>query len=95
MTEESRRPRRTGSGRACSPPHEHTPGPPSSQSPTSVTDRWSNDRSPGSSARGGRKVRYRGIARNRIGFAHRCAATNLRRLINLGIHWDSNWAIAN
>jgi IS5 family transposase len=45
--------------------------------------------------RGGRKVRYRGIARNRIGFAHRCAATNLRRLINLGIHWDHNWAIAN
>src|SRR5919106_1177588 len=43
--------------------------------------------------RGGRKVRYRGIARNRIGFAHRCAATNLRRLINLGIHWDSNWTI--
>ena len=46
--------------------------------------------------RGGRKVRYRGIARNQIGFAHRCAAINLRRLINLGIAWDSNtgWAIA-
>ena len=35
--------------------------------------------------RGGRKVRYRGIARNRIGLAHRCAAINLRRLINLGL----------
>jgi IS5 family transposase len=44
---------------------------------------------------GGRKVRYRGIARNRIGFAHRCAATNLRRLINLGTHWNDNWMIAN
>ena len=30
----------------------------------------------------GRKVRYRGIARNRIGFSHRCAAINLRRLIH-------------
>ena len=35
--------------------------------------------------RGGRKVRYRGIARNRIGLAHRCAAINLRRLLNLGL----------
>jgi IS5 family transposase len=41
--------------------------------------------------RGGRKVRYRGIARNRIGLAHRCAAVNLRRLINLGIEWDNGW----
>ena len=44
--------------------------------------------------RGGRKVRYRGIARNRIGFAHRCAAVNLRRLINLGIEWDNGWQVA-
>jgi IS5 family transposase len=44
---------------------------------------------------GGRKVRYRGIARNRIGFAHRCAAVNLRRLINLGLGWDNNWTIAS
>jgi len=41
--------------------------------------------------RGGRKVRYRGIARNRIGFAHRCAAVNLRRLVNLGARWDGHW----
>jgi IS5 family transposase len=44
--------------------------------------------------RGGRKVRYRGIARNRIGLAHRCAAVNLRRLINLGIEWDNGWQVA-
>ena len=44
--------------------------------------------------RGGRKVRYRGIARNRIGLAHRCAAINLRRLINLGLHWDNQLALA-
>lgn len=44
--------------------------------------------------RDGRKVRYRGIARNQIGFAHRCAAVNLRRLVNLGIDWDNGWTIA-
>ena len=46
-------------------------------------------------ARGHRKVRFRGIARNRIGFAHRCAAVNLRRLLNLGLSHDGNrWIIA-
>lgn len=44
--------------------------------------------------RGGRKVRYRGITRNRLGLAHRCAAINLRRLINLGLTWDNGWATA-
>jgi IS5 family transposase len=44
--------------------------------------------------RGHRKVRYRGIDRNRIGFAHRCAAINLRRLINLGVDWDNGWTLA-
>ncbi len=44
--------------------------------------------------RGGRKVRYRGIPRNQIGFAHQCAAINLRRLINLGIEWDQGWQLA-
>jgi IS5 family transposase len=43
--------------------------------------------------RGGRKVRYRGIARNRIGLAHRCAAVNLQRLINLGLGWDNGWQL--
>jgi len=44
--------------------------------------------------RGGRKVRYRGIDRNQIGLAHRCAAINLRRLINLGVQWDHTWTLA-
>lgn len=42
---------------------------------------------------GGRKVRYRGITRNQIGLAHRCAAINLRRLINLGATWNNGWSI--
>lgn len=41
-----------------------------------------------------RKVRYRGIARNKIGLAHRCAAVNLTRLINLGLDWNGTWTIA-
>ncbi|MGQ0805664.1 MAG: IS1182 family transposase [Actinomycetota bacterium] len=46
-------------------------------------------------ARGHRKVRYRGVARNTIWLAHRCAAVNLRRLINLGLHrGQGTWAIA-
>lgn len=41
-----------------------------------------------------RKVRFRGIARNRVGLAHRCAAINLRRLLNLGLAHDGNhWII--
>jgi IS5 family transposase len=39
-----------------------------------------------------RKVRYRGIHRNQIGLAHRCAAINLTRLANLGItHNGTTW----
>jgi IS5 family transposase len=45
--------------------------------------------------KGGRKVRYRGIARNQIGLAHRCAAVNLKRLINLGLDWNGTWTIAH
>jgi IS5 family transposase len=46
--------------------------------------------------RGGRKVRYRGIARNQIGLAHRCAAINLTRLVNLGLHHtDGTWQLAS
>ena len=44
---------------------------------------------------GGRKVRYRGITRNQIGLAHRCAAINLRRLINLGMTWDNGWTVGS
>ena len=41
-----------------------------------------------------RKVRFRGIARNQIGLAHRCAAINLTRLINLGTHHNgTRWTI--
>jgi IS5 family transposase len=44
--------------------------------------------------RGGRKVRYRGIARNQIRLAHRCAAINLSRLVNLGLHHNGTWQLA-
>jgi IS5 family transposase len=45
--------------------------------------------------RPGRRVAYRGIARNRIWLAHRAAAVNLQRLINLGLtHQADRWAIA-
>lgn len=46
-------------------------------------------------ANGHRRVRYRGVERNRLGLATRAAAINLRRLINLGLHQGPNgWAIA-
>ena len=46
-------------------------------------------------AKGNRKVSYRGIARNQIWLAHRCAAINLRRLINLGLTFDARgWVLA-
>ncbi len=46
-------------------------------------------------ANGHRRVRYRGIARNRLGLATRAAAVNLRRLTNLGLHHGPDgWAIA-
>jgi IS5 family transposase len=42
-----------------------------------------------------RKVRYRGTDRNRIWLAHRAAAVNLNRLVNLGLtHTANSWAIA-
>lgn len=46
-------------------------------------------------ANGHRRVRYRGVERNRLGLATRAAAINLRRLVNLGLHQGPNgWAIA-
>jgi IS5 family transposase len=46
-------------------------------------------------ARGHRRVRYRGIERNQHGLAMRVAAINLRRLINLGLTRDpTGWALA-
>ncbi|MCX7799358.1 MAG: IS1182 family transposase [Fimbriimonadales bacterium] len=45
-------------------------------------------------ADGHRRVRFRGVERNRLGLSLRAAAINLRRLINLGAHHDGNtWAI--
>jgi IS5 family transposase len=45
--------------------------------------------------RPGRRVAYRGTARNRIWLAHRAAAINLRRLLNLGLtHTTTGWTLA-
>jgi IS5 family transposase len=44
--------------------------------------------------RPGRRVAYRGTARNRIWLAHRTAAINLQRLINLGLTHDGTWQLA-
>lgn len=46
-------------------------------------------------AKGNRRVRYRGLERNRHGLATRVAAINLRRLVNLGLdHTESGWLLA-
>jgi IS5 family transposase len=46
-------------------------------------------------ARGHRKVRYRGLDRNRFWLHTRAAAINLKRLVTLGLHRvDGGWAIA-
>jgi IS5 family transposase len=45
-------------------------------------------------ANGHRRVRYRGVERNRIGLSVRAAAINLRRLINLGLTWQNGWTLA-
>jgi IS5 family transposase len=44
--------------------------------------------------RPGRRVAYRGLARNRLWLAHRAAAINLRRLITLGLHHHGSWQLA-
>lgn len=45
-------------------------------------------------AHGHRRVRYRGIDRNQLGLAHRVAALNLRRLVNLGLdHNGRRWIL--
>jgi IS5 family transposase len=45
--------------------------------------------------RGHRKVRYRGVTRNRIGWSQRAAAINLQRLLALGLdHVHGTWTIA-
>jgi len=46
-------------------------------------------------ANGHRRVRYRGVARNRQALTVRVAAINLRHLLNLGLdHTDDGWVIA-
>ena len=40
-----------------------------------------------------RRLRYRGIKRNQLGWAHRCAAINLKRLLTLGLTHDHGWTI--
>jgi IS5 family transposase len=44
--------------------------------------------------RPGRRVAYRGTTRNRIWLAHRAAAVNLQRLINLGLTNNNGWKLA-
>jgi len=46
-------------------------------------------------AKGNRRVRYRGVARNQHSLATRVAAINLRRLVNLGLdHNGQGWTLA-
>ena len=40
-----------------------------------------------------RRLRYRGIKANQLGWSHRCAAVNLRRLLALGLTHDGAWTI--
>ncbi|MDP1818791.1 MAG: IS1182 family transposase [Acidimicrobiales bacterium] len=40
-----------------------------------------------------RRLRYRGTERNRLGWSHRCAAVNLKRLLALGLTHHDGWAI--
>jgi IS5 family transposase len=47
-------------------------------------------------ANGHRRVRYRGVERNRLGLSVRAAAINLRRLLNLGLtHTADGWNLAS
>ena len=46
-------------------------------------------------ARGNRRLRYRGVTKNDAWLHHRTAALNLRRLLNLGLeHYHGAWVIA-
>jgi IS5 family transposase len=44
-------------------------------------------------ARGHRRVRYRGVARNQMWLSVRAAAINLRRLVNLGLDHRGEWVL--
>ena len=41
-----------------------------------------------------RRLRYRGTDANRLGWSHRCAAVNLKRLLALGLTHNRGWTIA-
>ena len=40
-----------------------------------------------------RRLRYRGAERNRLGWSHRCAAVNLKRLLALGLTRTDGWTV--
>ncbi len=40
-----------------------------------------------------RRLRYRGAERNQLGWSHRCAAVNLKRLLTLGLTHNNRWTI--
>ncbi|MCP5028281.1 MAG: transposase, partial [Actinomycetia bacterium] len=40
-----------------------------------------------------RRLRYRGTKPNQLGWAHRCAAVNLKRLLALGLTHNNGWTI--
>jgi len=40
-----------------------------------------------------RRVRFRGVERNQLGLSMRVGAINLRRLVNLGLTYDSGWVL--
>ena len=44
-------------------------------------------------AKGNRRVRFHGVKRNQLGFSHRVAALNLRRLVNLGLTLERGWTL--
>jgi len=47
-------------------------------------------------ADGHRRVRYRGVERNRLGLSVRAAVINLRRLLNLGLtHTNNGWTLTS
>jgi hypothetical protein len=46
-------------------------------------------------AKGHRRVRYCGLARNQLGLSLPVAAINLRRLVTMGLdHHDAGWVLA-
>jgi IS5 family transposase len=44
-------------------------------------------------ANGHRRLRHRGVDRNRLAWSHRCAAINLKRLLVLGLTHNGSWTI--